>query len=113
VPVLDPLHEKKAYEVQFNAGPGGDPGDLYVMLTGWVPKGGASGLPKDTDDEMAPGEFSRESGTAPAFSDAWRLRIDIQVPHPTGSGTLIVTQGDSHQTVPVKEDTTFLVPLAP
>ncbi|HEX4386394.1 MAG TPA: hypothetical protein VH083_25745 [Myxococcales bacterium] len=112
MPVLSPLLEKKPYEVQFNAGSEGAPAGQYVMLTGWVPKDGAAGLPAATDDEMAPGEFARQSGTAPAFTDAWRLRIEIQVPHPQGSGTLIVTQGDDHQTVSVTEDTVYLVPLA-
>jgi hypothetical protein len=113
MPVLNPLHEKVDYEVQFNAGAGDNPGDQYVVLTGWVPKKGATGLPPDTDDEVGPGEFCRESNTAPAFTKAWRLRITIQVPHPSGSGTLMVTQGESHQTVSVTDDTTFLVPLIP
>jgi len=113
MPVLSPLHEKKPYEVQFNADRGGSPDDKYIVMTGWVPKGGPKKLPPDTDDELAPGEFCRENDTAPAFADAWRLRIMVLVPHPSGSGTLVVTQDDSHQTVSVTDDTNFLVPLAP
>ena len=113
MPVLSPLHEKKDYEVQFTADSGGSPDDRYIVMTGWVPKGGATDLPPDTDDEVAPGEFCQHSDTAPALANAWRLRITVLVPHPSGSGTLVVTQDDSHQTVPVTDDTNFLVPLAP
>jgi hypothetical protein len=113
MPVLSPLHEKRGYELEFTAGAGGGPDGLYVMLSGWVPKGGATGLPPDTDDELAPGEVATKSSSAPAVTDAWRLRITIQVPHPSGSGTLVVSQGESRQSVPVSDDATFLVPLVP
>ena len=113
MPVLNPLSEKKPYEVQFNADSGGNPGDRYIVMTGWVPQGKPTDLPPETDDEVAPGESCRVSNTAPALEDAFRLRITVLVPHPSGSGTLVVTQGDSHQTVPVTDDTNFLVPLAP
>jgi hypothetical protein len=111
--VIDELHEKQAYEIQFNANDGGNPGDLYVVLTGWVPRENGGPLPKPTENELGPGEFCRVSGTAPARADARRLRIDISVPHPTGGGTLIVTQGASHQTITVGDDAFFLSPLVP
>ena len=111
--VIDELHEKQPYEVQFNANEGGSPADLYVVLTGWVPAGGGGPLPAPTENELAPGEFCRIPGTTPACKEARRLRIEISIPHPTGGGTLIVTQGDSHQTIAVTDDGFYLSPLVP
>ena len=53
--VIKPVHEKKPYLVHFTAGPG-NPGDLYVVLTGWVPTGKGAMLPPPTKNELSAGE---------------------------------------------------------
>ena len=110
--VIVQLHEKQAYEIQFNSNDG-DPSDLYVILTGWVTTGGGGPVPPDTDNQIGPGAFCRIPGTAPSTADASRLRIEVSVPHPNGGGTLIVTQGAAHQTLALTDDGMFLSPLVP
>ena len=107
--VIGSLQEKKPYEIQFTANDG-SPADLYVILAGWVPQDGGGPLPPDAENELGPGESCQIPGTAPAMADARRLRIEVSVPHPTGGGTLTVTQG-SASTYDVTDDVTFLSPL--
>jgi len=111
--VIDELHENRSYEIQFNAQNGGSPADLYIVATVWVPSGSGAALPPPTDNELGPGEFCRVPGTAPACKDARRLRIEVSIPHASGGGTLIVTQGTAHQTIAVTDSDFYLSPLVP
>lgn len=108
--IIDDLQEKLPYEIQFSSNDG-NPEDLYVVLTAWVPTVPGAVLPAPTDNEIGPGESFKIAGTAPSVASARRLRIEVSVPHPAGGGTLIVTQGESQQTIDVTDDSTFFSTL--
>ena len=78
-----------------------------LLIVGWVPKHGNQ-VPGPQEKAIAPGKAGEISGTVPAFDDAVRIEIRVDLPDGTGSGTLELKQnGQAHSSGSIATDITW------